>query len=224
MKGRQTVLAVAAHPDDEVIGIGGTIAKHALNGDDVYVAILTEGSSAQYPDDHTRIAALKKQQAHQVAGLLGVKDLFIANFEELRLGAQPIFQVSRFIEDIAAKVRPSIIYTHHFSDLNQDHRVAYEAATIAARPLTLPCLEKLFCYPVDPMSHLGNGPAQFNYYVDITETLERKLQAMKAYDTEVREYPHPRSLEALRQVAGRNGALVGLRAAEIFQLVLAVER
>ena len=224
MKGRQTVLAVAAHPDDEVIGIGGAIARHALKGDDVYVIILTEGSSAQYPDDHERIAALKRQQAYQVAGLLGVKELFIANFEELRLGLRPIYEITRFIENIAAKVRPSIVYSHHFADLHQDHRVAYEATAIAARPFALPSLERLFCYPVDSLGHLGQGLPQLNYYVDISETLETKMQAMKVYDTELREYPHPRSLEALKHVATQNGAMFGLRAAEVFQLVLAVER
>lgn len=224
MKGKQTVLVVAAHPDDEVIGVGGAIAKHALNGDDVYVAILTEGSSAQYPDDHERIAALKKQQAHEVAGLLGVKDLFIANFDEMTLSLRPIYEVSRFVENIAAKVRPGLIYAHHFADLNQDHRVAYEATAIAARPFALSSFERLLCYQVDSLNHLGQGQPQFNYYVEISETLEIKVQAMKTYDTELREYPHPRSLEALRHVAIRNGAMVGLRAAELFQLVLAVDR
>lgn len=221
---RQNILVVAAHPDDEVIGVGGTIVQHASAGDRVYVAVLTEGTSAQYPDDWERIAAQKKQQTITVGELLGVTEVFTGDFPELRLDALPIFEITRFLEKVVAKVKPNIVYTHHFAELNRDHRAAYEATTVSVRPFAVPCLKKLLCYQVDTIEHWGHGPAQYNVYADITKTLETKLEAMAIYQTELREYPHPRSLEAMRHTAYRNGAAVGLRAAEIFQLVLEVQR
>lgn len=221
---RQSVLVVAAHPDDEVIGVGGTLAKHAAAGDDVYVAVLTEGASAQYPEEGEKMAARKKEQTLKAAEQLGVAEVFAGDFPELRLDALPIFEITRFLERVVTRVKPNVVYTHHFAELNRDHRTAYEATTVAVRPYALPSFERLLCYQVDTLEHWGHGPAQYNVYSDIEEQLEAKLAAMAIYDTEVREYPHPRSLEAMRQTARRNGAAVGLRAAEIFQLVLEVRR
>jgi LmbE family N-acetylglucosaminyl deacetylase len=220
----RSVLVVAAHPDDEVIGVGGTIARHAAQGDAVYVAILTEGASAQYPADHERIAQLKREQASHVAELLGVRDLFMGHLPEMRLDSLPVVEITHFLESIVKRIKPSVVYTHHFSELNRDHRMAYEATMVAVRPFALPSLERLLCYPVDTVGHLGYGVPQYNVYFDIGATLETKLHAMSCYDTEVRPYPHPRSLEALRQTAYRNGMMVGFKAAEIFQLALEVQR
>lgn len=219
----KSVLVIAAHPDDEVIGAGGSIAAHAARGDSVYIAILTEGASVQFPGDVEKIA-LKKRQASEVAELLGARELFTADFPDQRLDVTPQLEVNRFVESIARKVNPNIIYTHHFADLNSDHRVAYEAAAVAARPFSLPSFERLLCYTVDTLTHAGQRAPRFNYYSDITETLELKLRAMRVYETELRDYPHPRSLEALRYAAQSAGAAVGLRAAEAFESVLEVRR
>ncbi|HKG14194.1 MAG TPA: PIG-L deacetylase family protein [Pyrinomonadaceae bacterium] len=222
MAGR-SVLVIAAHPDDEVIGAGGTIAAHAADGDSVYIAILTEGASVQFPGDVGKVA-LKKRQAEEVAEMLGARELFTADFPDQRLDVTPRLEVNRFVEAIARKVGPNIIYTHHFAELNADHRVAYEAAAVAARPFSLPSFERLLCYTVDALTHAGHTPPRFNYYSDITGTLELKLRAMRVYETELRDYPHPRSLEALRHAASSAGAAVGLRAAEAFESVLEVRR
>ncbi|MFL6282693.1 MAG: PIG-L deacetylase family protein [Pyrinomonadaceae bacterium] len=219
----KSVLVIAAHPDDEVIGAGGTIAAHAAAGDSVYIAILTEGASVQFPGDVGKVA-LKKRQAEEVAELLGARELFTADFPDQRLDVTPRLEVNRFVEAVARKVNPNVIYTHHFAELNADHRVAYEAAAVAARPFSLPSFERLLCYAVDTLTHAGTAAPRFNYYSDITETLELKLRAMQVYETEMRDYPHPRSLEALRHAAVSRGAAVGLRAAEAFESVLEVRR
>lgn len=219
----KSVLVIAAHPDDEVIGAGGTIAAHAACGDDVYIAILTEGASVQFPGDVSKVA-LKKRQAEEVAELLGARELFTADFPDQRLDVTPQLEVNRFVEAVARRVNPNIIYTHHFAELNADHRVAYEAAAVAARPFSLPSFERLLCYTVDTLTHAGQTQPRFNYFSDITETLELKLRAMQVYETELREYPHPRSLEAMRRMAESRGAQVGLRAAEAFESVLEVRR
>ncbi|HEV7893870.1 MAG TPA: PIG-L deacetylase family protein [Pyrinomonadaceae bacterium] len=219
----KSVLVIAAHPDDEVIGAGGTIAAHAAAGDSVYIAILTEGASVQFPGDVGKVA-LKKRQAEEVAELLGARELFTADFPDQRLDVTPQLEVNRFVEAIARKVNPNIIYTHHFAELNADHRVAYEAAAVAARPFSLPSFERLLCYTVDTLTHAGHPAPRFNYYSDIAVTLELKLRAMRVYETELRDYPHPRSLEALRYAAQSAGASVGLRAAEAFESVLEVRK
>ncbi len=219
----KNILVVAAHPDDEVIGAGGTIAAHAARGDHVFIAILTEGASVQFPGEDDKIA-LKKRQARQAAEVLGARELFSGDFPDQRLDATPVLEVNRFVERVAREVEPHVIYTHHFADLNSDHRVAYEAAAVAARPFSLPSFERLLCYSVDTLTHAGRGAQQFNVYSDITETLELKLEAMQVYETEVRAYPHPRSVEAMRYMALRNGAMVGLHAAEVFQSVLEVRK
>ena len=219
----KNILVVAAHPDDEVIGAGGTIAAHAARGDQVFIAILTEGASVQFPGEDDKIS-LKKRQALDAARMLGAKKVFSGDFPDQRLDATPVLEVNRFVERVAREVEPHVIYTHHFADLNSDHRVAYEAAAVAARPFSLPTFERLLCYSVDTLTHAGQGAQQFNVYSDITETLEVKLKAMQIYETEVRAYPHPRSVEAMRYMALRNGAMVGLRAAEVFQSVLEVRK
>jgi LmbE family N-acetylglucosaminyl deacetylase len=219
----RVVLVVAAHPDDEVIGAGGTIARHAAEGAQVFIAILTEGATVQFPGDEEKIA-LKRRQALEVAKLLGARDVFFGEFPDQRLDVTPILEVNRFVEGVTRKVSPHVIYTHHFADLNADHRVAYEAAAVAARPFSLPSLESLLCYSVDTLGHAGQGTHRFNVYTEIGDTLELKLKAMQVYETEVRDYPHPRSLEALRYAALRNGSAVGLGAAEVFQSMLEVRR
>ncbi|HJU55720.1 MAG TPA: PIG-L deacetylase family protein [Pyrinomonadaceae bacterium] len=223
MMANKNILVVAAHPDDEVIGAGGTIAAHAARGDQVFIAILTEGASVQFPGEDDKIS-LKKRQALDAARMLGAKKVFSGDFPDQRLDATPVLEVNRFVERVAREVEPHVIYTHHFADLNSDHRVAYEAAAVAARPFSLPSFERLLCYSVDTLTHAGQGAQQFNVYSDITETLEVKLKAMQIYETEVRAYPHPRSVEAMRYMALRNGAMVGLRAAEVFQSVLEVRK
>jgi LmbE family N-acetylglucosaminyl deacetylase len=219
----KNILVIAAHPDDEVIGMGGTIAAHTARGDHVFIAILTEGASVQFPGEHDKIS-LKKQQALSAARMLGVEEVFTGDFPDQRLDVTPVLEVNRFVESVARRIEPHIIYTHHFADLNSDHRIAYEVAAVTARPFSLPSFERLLCYAVDTLTHAGRGAPQFNVYSDIGETLELKLKAMQVYETEVRAYPHPRSIEAMRYMALRNGAMVGLGAAEVFQSVLEVRR
>ena len=219
----KNILIVAAHPDDEVIGAGGTIAAHAASGDSVFVAILAEGATVQFPGEADKIS-LKQDQARKAAEILGAKEVFFGLFPDQRLDTVPVLEVNQFVETIARKVEPQLIYTHHFADLNADHRIAYEAAAVAARPFSLPSFERLLCYAVDTLTHAGQGSAGFNVYSDISETLDLKLKAMQVYETEVRPFPHPRSLEALRYSAQRNGVMVGLAAAEVFQSMLEVRR
>jgi N-acetylglucosamine malate deacetylase 1 len=216
---RQVILAIAAHPDDEVIGAGGTLAKHARDGDEVYVAILTEGSSVQFPGQPS-YTEIKRAHARAAAEVLGVSDVFFGSFPDQRMDTVPVLEVNQFIEKLVRELRPSIVYTHHFADLNRDHRVIYEATMVATRPFSLPSLRQLLCYYADPLGLVGMGGTHFNVFSVIDETLETKLAAMRCYETEVRDYPNPRSIEGLEYIARRNGAAIGAKAAELFQSIL----
>lgn len=217
------VLVVAAHPDDEVLGAGGAMARHTSSGDRVYVAILTEGATVQFPGQPEKIE-LKKSQALQAAEILGIKEVFFGDFPDQKLDTIPVLDVTAFLEKIVRQIQPNIVYTHHYSELNRDHRIACEATSVAVRPFHCPSLERLLCFTVDTIVQTGQGLPQYNVFVDIGDTLEIKLKAMQAYETEVREYPHPRSLAALRHAACRNGSLVGLKAAEVFHMILELKR
>jgi LmbE family N-acetylglucosaminyl deacetylase len=132
----------------------------------------------------------------------------------------PILEVNQFLERLMRETRPSIVYTHHLADLNRDHRVVYEATMVAARPFGLPWLRQVLCYYADPLGLTGMGGTHFNVFSVIDETLDAKLAAMRCYETELRDYPNPRSIEGLEFIARRNGAAVGARAVELFQSIL----
>jgi LmbE family N-acetylglucosaminyl deacetylase len=219
------VLVLGAHPDDELLGPGGTIARHTALGDEVLVALIADVGSARY--DEEKIATVH-HCAGEAAQRLGVAELCFAGFADQRLDTMPILQVVQWVEGVLRRFRPHIIYTHHQGDINRDHAVVCEATLTAARPYTAPYLERILCYRT-PSATEWAGPSvekQFvpNVFIDITDYLSVKLEAMAAYETELRPFPHPRSLEALRAQAAYWGSVIGAAAAEPFVLVREVSR
>jgi LmbE family N-acetylglucosaminyl deacetylase len=228
----ERVLVVAAHPDDEVLGCGGTMARHVLAGDQVQVVILGEGMMARAGrrDQRTHRAALSalQQQARQAAKLLGVAGLSTHAFPDNRFDTVALLDLIKVVELEKARVRPSIVYTHHPGDLNVDHRRVAEAVQTAFRPQPGDLAPVILAFEVSSsteyQSPLAGELFRPTVYVDISATLEIKCKAMAAYASETRPYPHPRSLEALRVIARRNGIEVGLEAAERFALVRMIVR
>jgi LmbE family N-acetylglucosaminyl deacetylase len=215
------VLAVASHPDDETLGAGGTLARHADQGDEVWVCILTDGVTARHEQ-----AALQQQCAERAGDVLGVKRIVFCGLPDQRLDALPLLDVIAPIEQCIADLQPSLVYTHFKEDVNQDHRITFQATLVATRPVGS-SVRRLLCWETASSTEWA-GPfagSVFapNVFVDIRDTLPRKIEAMKCYaDTfmsEVRQYPHPRSYEALEVYAKRNGIVAGLAAAEPFMLV-----
>jgi LmbE family N-acetylglucosaminyl deacetylase len=214
------VLAIAAHPDDELLGLGGTIARHCREGDDVVSVIVSEGASSRYEDgaDHTLRECGKK-----AAEALGVRDVRFLGMRDQYLDQPPISDVIRPVEQVVREVAPDIVYTHHWGDLNRDHRVVSEAVMVACRSVGEGYPRKVLCFET-PSSTEWSSPdisLQFvpTYFVDITETIEDKLRAMACYHTEVRPAPHPRALESLRSRAQYWGQIVSRPYAEGFVLV-----
>lgn len=219
------VLVIAAHPDDEVLGMGGTIALHSDRGDAVRILVVTDGSSTQYPGD-AEIRARKEGEARAAAAELGVTDYVHLDFPDMRLDTLAHVDVNRVVEEHMRDHEPEVVYAVQ-PDVNLDHRALFDAVAVATRPTPGQPVRRLLTYA--PTSSTEWTPAVLNWfvpnwYVDVTDTLERKVAAFAHYETERREYPHPRSERAVRAAASFHGSACGCEYAEPFVLVRGLER
>lgn len=211
------VLAVAAHPDDELLGLGGTLARHVDDGDEVVCVVASEGATTRYGEQ----AASELQSCGQAAArILGAREIRFLGLPDQQLDAQPILSVIQAIERVVDEFQPEIVYSHHWGDVNRDHRVISEAIMVACRPIGARFPRSIYLFET-PSSTEWSWPdpnAAFvpNHFVDVSTTLERKLEAMACYKTEVRPSPHPRSLEALRSRAAYWGQVITRPYAEAF--------
>jgi LmbE family N-acetylglucosaminyl deacetylase len=218
------ILVVAAHPDDEVLGMGGTIAAHSSRGDTVRVLVVTDGSSMQYPGDgETR--ARKEEEARRAAAELGVEEYVHLDHPDMRLDTVAHVDVNRAVEEQVRDFAPAVVYSVQ-PDVNLDHRVLFDSVAVATRPVQGHPVRRLLTYA--PASSTEWTPAAVNWfvpnwYVDVTETIERKIAAFAHYETERREYPHPRSERAIRATAEFHGTTCGCEYAEPFVLVRGLE-
>lgn len=216
------VLIIAAHPDDETYGSGGCIARHVRQGDSVSVLILTDGVTARHNE-----LELQKAAARKACKTLGVENVHFAGLQDQRLDGTPLLEVINPIHERIQALRPAVVYTHHRGDVNQDHRVVFAATLVAARPFGDSPIKRLICYEVPSSTEWAPPFAEWAFlpdiYVDIQETLEKKLSAIEAYEetfeSEVKPFPHPRSPEAVRIYAHNRGLNVGMQYAEAFMLV-----
>jgi len=214
------VLIISAHPDDETIGAGGTIARHIFHEDDVFWCVVTQGYSPPWSEE-TLIAA--KHQIEAVRKIYGIQKVYRLGFPTVKLNTVPYIDLSSALQKVVDEVRPEIIYTTPRDDVNQDHRIVHDCSLVAARPLPGSSVKRILSYEIGPTSRYGiaSGASVFNpnLFVDISEFLDKKIEAMACYETELHELPHPRSLEGLRLLAKERGLSVGLKAAECFNLI-----
>lgn len=215
------ILVVAAHPDDEVLGCGGTIARHTTAGDEVHVLFLADGESSRLA---APIAAIdvRLANARQVATILGIKDLHAFGLPDNRLDALPLLDIVQPLEQLMFELQPKIVYTHHHGDLNVDHCRAHQAVMTACRPAPGQRVQEIRCFEVPSSSEWqtpGIAPFTPNLFVDISAVLERKHQALTIYRNELRPFPHSRSLEAIEALGRWRGAMVGMEHAESFFIV-----
>jgi len=223
------VLVIAAHPDDEVIGCGGTIARLTQMGHEVYISILGEGiTSRQGQSNAGNQEEVKALHAisQQVANILRIKDIFFYSLPDNRFDSMPLLEVVKIIEGLIARLKPQVVFTQHGGDLNIDHTITFRATLTATRPTFNHPVREVYAYEVASSTEWGfqkfEPHFRPNYFVDITETLEKKIMAMSYYQSEVRTFPHPRSPEALKSISRRWGSVAGLQAAEAFELVRAI--
>ena len=225
------ILVIAAHPDDEVLGCGGTIAKLTAAGHNVFVAILSEGvtsRAAQREQADTRLVEQLKQQSQNVAKILGISKLYDFDLPDNRFDTLPLLDIVKLIEKVLSKTSPEIVYTHHHGDLNIDHQIVHRATLTATRPVPGQPVREVYTYEV-PSSTEWSFCQNDNYFtpnvfVDITDTLATKIEALTMYDSETRSFPHPRSSEAITASARKWGSVSGLNTAEAFQLVRSIRK
>ncbi|MEM9134596.1 MAG: PIG-L deacetylase family protein [Actinomycetota bacterium] len=216
----QAILVVAAHPDDETYGAGGTIARHVAEGDQVTVLFVTDGVTARHDQtDQQRAAGVAACAA------LGVDDVRFADLPDQRLDGMPLLEVIGPIYALVKELRPTIVYTHHKGDANQDHRRLFEATLVAVRPFGENPVDELRCFEV--ASSTEWGPASMadwaflpSLFVDIGDYVDIKAKAIEAYRhthvSEVPAFPHPRAPESVLAYDTARGVSVGLQAAEAF--------
>ena len=210
------ILVIAPHPDDEVIGAGGTIVRHVASGDEVALCIVTQGYSPPWPEDTVEVA---RRQAEAAREALGIKRIFFLGYPTVKLNTVPNMELTSALQEVVDEVRPEVVYTSSADDVNQDHRIVFEATLVATRPLPGSSVRRLLCCEPGTSGRYGHQPFIPNVFVDIEAFLDKKLEAMKCYVRELREPPHPRSLVGLKLVAQERGLSVGLNAAECFQLM-----
>ena len=223
------VLVIAAHPDDEVLGMGGTIAKLVKEGDVVDVLIVTDGSSSQYRDcdNLAEIIEAKKLETRHCADILGVRDVYYGGLPDMKLDCTPHIEINQAIENVIDKVQPDTVFTHFWGDVNMDHQSVFKSTLVAARPVSGQVVRELYCYRVPSSTEWTPNKADTmfmpNYYVDIEKYAEQKYKAFACYSTELRDYPHPRSVQYLRESDRTAGLRVGLLAAEEFVMLRKID-
>ena len=224
----KTILIVAAHPDDEVLGCFGTVARLIKEGYEAYTLILGEGKTSR---DESRIVENKKdelevlnQEIVEANRIIGIKKVFIETFPDNRFDSVDLLDIIKAISKVKEEIKPDIIFTHYEHDLNIDHQITYKAVITATRPMIDECVKKIYSFEILSSTE-WNYPLSFSpdTYFDIGDTIELKLDAMKKYDSELCNYPHPRSLEGIELNAKYQGMRVGKEYVEAFKVIRSIK-
>jgi len=222
---RNKVLIVAAHSDDEVLGCGGTIAKLAKQGNEVAVIFMTNGVSSRNEKDELIKIQERKLHSEHAAKILGISQITPFDYPDNCMDTVPLLHVIQSIEDEIRKFQPEIVLTHFVNDLNIDHATVARATLTATRPLTGSSVKKVLGFEVNSSTEWAIDAPHFkpNYFMNISETFNLKIDAMRAYDCELRASPHPRSLEGIEALASLRGNASGYRYAEAFKIYRLME-
>ena len=213
------ILVVAAHPDDEVLGCSGTIARHVSDGDKVYMVFMSDGVTSRSVADSNEVEA-RKQAAKNASNILGISESpRFLGFPDNRMDTLALLDIVQTLEQVINEIEPEVIYTHHSGDLNIDHKITHQAVMTACRPQPEFCVREIYSFEVLSSTEWStNNPFIPNYYVDISDILELKISAIKAYHSELRIFPHARSIDSIEALAEYRGASAGVKAAEAFKI------
>lgn len=218
------VLAIGAHPDDVELGCGATLAKHASKGDEVSIVVMGRGIAARDHEGTLLASQLERMAllAHKAGDLLGARQVDVFEAPDNRMDELTQLDVVKLIEERVRVLQPDIVYTHYREDRNVDHRITSDATVTACRFLPGSSVRMLLAYEV--MSSTEQGWCKFdpNYFVEVDAQMDLKMHVLRSvYESEMREFPHPRSIQAVEALARLRGSQVGVRAAESFVLVRA---
>lgn len=221
----KNILVIAAHPDDEILGCGGTIARHSNEKDRVKIIFIADGVGARSDNFEHNLKA-RKESANNAANILGVQSIEFLDFPDNQLDTIPLLSIVKQVEHIIKQFKPEIVYTHCYDDLNIDHQITHRATMTACRPASDPgrSVKEIYAYEVVSSTELGLQRSYFkpNYFVDIDAFFSKKIEALKAYSNEMRAFPHSRSLEHIEALSIHRGATIGLNKAEAFLLERAI--
>ena len=214
------MLVIAPHMDDEVLGVGGTISRHVDSGDLVTVCVVANRAYGhQYSEE---LIAEERESACRAQEILGYQELHFLGLPDERLDAV-LQDIIIPLEQVYQRVKPGLVYVNHRGDINQDHQAVFRAAMVVCRPYGGNHLRKLYAYEVpsstDQAPPLPENAFLPNRYVDISGYLDRKLSALRCYQRELREFPHPRSIDGVTTYARKRGSEVGMEAAEGFMVL-----
>jgi LmbE family N-acetylglucosaminyl deacetylase len=222
----EVVLVVAAHPDDETLGCGATIARLSDEGAQVHVAICADGVSSRPDDENEEAAERRWEQAREAARILGCSIRRLSDSDAARYvfpdnAADVVsrLRISRWVSALVQELKPDNVFTHSIADLNVDHRRVHEAVRVATRPAGAYTASAVYAFEVPSSTEWGMRPFEPTLYVAAATTLHRKLDAMRVYDREQPPFPHPRSQRALQALAAYRGVQCGEPAAEAFELI-----
>jgi LmbE family N-acetylglucosaminyl deacetylase len=222
------VIVIAAHPDDEVLGCGGTLSVLSRQKHDVSICILGEGVTSRFSkrkDAKKELTAELKKKARQAGTVLGSKKLIHFDLPDNRFDTVPLLDIVKKIEGVIEDHRPDMLFTHSPLDLNIDHVITHRAVLTATRPQKSQSVKEIYAFEIPSSTEWGFGEfGEFkpNVFFDIEETIDLKIKALSMYDSELREFPHPRSAEAVKTIARRWGSAVNLEYAEAFHLIRSI--
>lgn len=222
---QMNILIFAPHPDDEILGVGGVMARAIAEGHHVYVCIITRGKPPLYlEDDETKkLPHSLYYEAKAAHDYLGVMKTFYLQHPVVMLETVPRYELNKSIEDVINEVQPNTIYMPHFGDMQKDHELTAEAIMVAVRPRGKHVVQKVYSYETlsETEWNIPHSKNTFipNTYISIEGYLDRKLEAMKYYKSQLGQFPEPRSLEAVEALAKLRGSTAGFEAAEAFVLI-----
>lgn len=218
------ILIIAAHPDDEVLGCFGTVARLIQEGYEAYTLILGEGKTSrdeerQVENKKDEIAVLNNEILN-ANNAIGIKKVFVESFPDNRFDSVDLLDIIKVISKVKDEVNPDIIFTHYEHDLNIDHQITYKAVVTATRPMQDECVKEIYSFEILSSTE-WSYPISFSpdTYYDISDTLDVKVKAMREYTSELCEFPHPRSLEGIELNAKHQGMRVGKKAVEAFKSI-----
>lgn len=214
------ILVIAPHPDDEILGAGGTILKHIAHGDHVYVCIVTKGCNPLFSETSVNRIRAEAKDCHT---FLGIKETYYLDFPAAMIEKIDRYEINDKIFKVISKVRPEIVYIPHHGDMQKDHQIVSEASMVALRPKYSHVVRKILAYETlsETEWNIPHSMNAFmpNLYHDISEYLEYKLEAMNKYTSQLADFPNPRSLIAIEALAKYRGSTINARAAEAFVLL-----
>ena len=216
------ILIVCAHPDDETLGMGGTIARLVNENNTIHVLFITDGSSSQY-ENYREMIEIKKIEMKNALNELGVQQFDFHMLPDMQLDVTAQIKINAVIVDKISQFKPDIVYTHFWGDINSDHRRVFDSTMVAVRPTVNQSVKCVYCYET-PSSTEWQAPKNDsvfnpNRFVDITDFHEKKISALKFYKSELREFPHPRSEKAVSIYDQRNGIVIARKYAERFVVI-----